>query len=112
MQTAPRRESGARTAATWHPPVEPVLGGAPVNGLQLYFEIHGAPRAEVPPLVLLHGGEDTIETSFVMLPEGAFALFRLLPHAQCAILPGVDHMAICARTDVLLPMIERFLAES
>jgi pimeloyl-ACP methyl ester carboxylesterase len=45
----------------------------------------------------------------VMLPEGAIALFRLLPHAQLAILPGVEHMAITSRTDVLVPMIEAFL---
>jgi pimeloyl-ACP methyl ester carboxylesterase len=33
---------------------------APVNGLRLYYEIHGGGR----PLVLLHGGLSTIETSF------------------------------------------------
>jgi hypothetical protein len=44
-----------------------------------------------------------------MLPEGAIALFRLLPHAQLAILAGVEHMAITSRTDVLVPMIEAFL---
>jgi pimeloyl-ACP methyl ester carboxylesterase len=35
---------------------------APVNGLRIYYEIHG--RAGQPPLMLLHGGGDTIETSF------------------------------------------------
>jgi pimeloyl-ACP methyl ester carboxylesterase len=45
----------------------------------------------------------------VMQPEGAIALFRLLPHAQLAILPGTEHMAIPSRTDVLVPMIEAFL---
>ena len=39
-------------------------GYAPVNGLKLYYEIHGAPRAGQVPLVLLHGGGDTIGTSF------------------------------------------------
>ncbi|HVS51991.1 MAG TPA: alpha/beta hydrolase [Opitutaceae bacterium] len=39
-------------------------GYAPVNGLKIYFEVHGVPRSNVPPLVLLHGGGDTIETSF------------------------------------------------
>src|SRR6476660_7530608 len=33
---------------------------APVNGLKIYYEIHGTGR----PLVLLHGGGSTIETSF------------------------------------------------
>ncbi|MBS1503967.1 MAG: alpha/beta hydrolase [Bacteroidetes bacterium] len=36
-------------------------GYAPVNGLQMYYEIHG--EGEVP-LVLIHGGGSTIESSF------------------------------------------------
>ena len=39
-------------------------GYAPVNGLRIYFEIHGAVTPARPPLVLLHGGGDTIQTSF------------------------------------------------
>src|SRR5438876_2436528 len=39
-------------------------GYAPVNGLKIYYEIHGAANGGNPPLVLLHGGGDTIETSF------------------------------------------------
>jgi pimeloyl-ACP methyl ester carboxylesterase len=39
-------------------------GYAPVNGLQIYYEIHGAAKSDEPPLVLLHGGGDTIGTSF------------------------------------------------
>ena len=39
-------------------------GYAPVNGLQLYYEIHGNPAKNGVPLVLLHGGGSTIETSF------------------------------------------------
>jgi pimeloyl-ACP methyl ester carboxylesterase len=35
-------------------------GYAPVNGLQMYYEVHGTGR----PLVLLHGGLMTIELSF------------------------------------------------
>ena len=39
---------------------------AQVNGLKLYYEIHGAGS----PLVLLHGGGSTIETTFGrILPE-------------------------------------------
>lgn len=42
---------------------------ADVNGLHLYYEVHGKPTAN-PPLVLLHGGGSTIETSFApVLPE-------------------------------------------
>lgn len=37
-------------------------GYAPVNGLQMYYEIHGTAKSGRPPLVLLHGGGDTIKT--------------------------------------------------
>jgi pimeloyl-ACP methyl ester carboxylesterase len=41
-------------------------GHAPVNGINMYYEIHG--KGELP-LVLIHGGGSTIETSFgVLLP--------------------------------------------
>ena len=44
---------------------QPVQTGyAPVNDLRIYFEIHGTPSPARPPLVLLHGGGDTITTSF------------------------------------------------
>lgn len=39
-------------------------GYAPVNGLRIYYEIHGVANPARPPLVLLHGGGDTIKTSF------------------------------------------------
>ena len=40
-------------------------GYAPVNGLKMYYEIHG----EGVPLVLIHGGGSTIQTSFsIILP--------------------------------------------
>ena len=39
-------------------------GYAPVNGLKMYYEIHGSDIAGSAPLVLLHGGGSTIETSF------------------------------------------------
>lgn len=43
---------------------------APVNGLQMYYEIHGTAGLANPPLILLHGGGDTIQTSFSrVLPE-------------------------------------------
>ncbi len=40
-------------------------GYAPVNGLRMYYEVHGKGQ----PLVLIHGGGSTIQTSFgVILP--------------------------------------------
>jgi pimeloyl-ACP methyl ester carboxylesterase len=55
------------------------------------------------PTLVISGDRD------VMRPEGTVELFRLLPNAQLAILPGTEHMDIPSRTDVLVPMIERFL---
>jgi len=51
------------TAASLHTP-SVQRGYAPVNGLKMYYEIHGTVNANNPPLVLLHGGGSTIETSF------------------------------------------------
>jgi pimeloyl-ACP methyl ester carboxylesterase len=39
-------------------------GYAPVNGLRMYYEVHGHSGGGQPPLVLLHGGGSTLETSF------------------------------------------------
>src|SRR4051794_32911142 len=43
-----------------------VSGYAPVNGLELYYEIHGSGQ----PLVLLHGAFSAIGTSFGTLLPG------------------------------------------
>ena len=46
----------------------PRSGYAPVNGLQMYYEIHGSGQ----PLVLLHGAFSAIGSSFEkLLPESA-----------------------------------------
>ena len=43
----------------------PVAGHyAPVNGVQMYYEIHGVSDGKTPPLVLIHGGGSSIDTSF------------------------------------------------
>jgi len=39
---------------------ESITGYSPVNGIKMYYEIHGTGK----PLVLIHGGGSTIETSF------------------------------------------------
>ena len=39
-----------------------VTGRAPVNGIHIYYEVHG--RSDGVPLVLLHGGGSTIESNF------------------------------------------------
>lgn len=54
---------GCATAASLQPPAVQ-SGYAPVNGLKIYYEAHGRANDKIPPLVLLHGGGSTIETSF------------------------------------------------
>src|SRR2546423_14126765 len=52
---------------TQNHPATPVESGyVPVNGLEMYYEIHGNGRPQVPQvtLVLLHGNLSTIGTSF------------------------------------------------
>jgi pimeloyl-ACP methyl ester carboxylesterase len=53
-----RRVAAGETTGTRATAVK--SGYAPVNGLRMYYEVHGTGR----PLVLLHGGGSTIDTSF------------------------------------------------
>ena len=62
-------------------------------------------RAIAAPTLIVCGDSD------VMRPEHAVEEFRLLPHAQLAILPGTDHMKVTSRTSWLVSMIEEFLGE-
>jgi len=60
QSAAARANKGARAEGRY----------APVNGLRIYYEIHGVAHGKNPPLVLLHGGGSTIETSFArVLPS-------------------------------------------
>lgn len=52
--------SGACTAGLAAQPVE--SGHAPVNGIRMYYEVHGPVSGM--PLVLLHGGGSTIDSTF------------------------------------------------
>jgi pimeloyl-ACP methyl ester carboxylesterase len=56
----------------------PQKGYAPVNGIDMYYEIHGAGT----PLVLLHGGITVYETLGVTLPELARSFQVIVPHLQ------------------------------
>lgn len=57
---------------------------------------------EAPVLIML-GDRDIVR------PEHAVEMFRLLPQAQLAVLPGSDHFAIFARPDWVLSMSTAFL---
>ena len=57
-------------------------GYAPVNGLQLYYEIHGKPAKDGVPLVLLHGGGSNIETSFGKLIPMLSKTLRVIAFEQ------------------------------
>ena len=60
-------------------------------------------RGITAPALVIVGDADVIR------PEHAVETFRLLPHAQLAVLPGTDHMKVTARTEWLVPMISEFL---
>ena len=55
------------------------------------------------PTMVLIGDADIVR------PEHAVEMYRLLPNAQLAILPGTDHMTLVERADWLVSMIETFL---
>lgn len=61
--------------------------------------IHGI----TTPTLVVCGDSDVVR------PEHATALFRLIPHAQLAVLPMTDHMNVTSRVSWLAPMIEEFL---
>jgi pimeloyl-ACP methyl ester carboxylesterase len=62
-----------------------------------------AMRGITAPALVVVGDADVIR------PEHAVEMFRALPHAQLAVLPGSDHMQVTARTGWLVPMISGFL---
>ncbi|MGC0420921.1 alpha/beta fold hydrolase [Embleya sp. AB8] len=53
----------------------PTVGYASVNGIEMYYEVHGT---DGPPLVLLHGGALTIESSFGALVPALAATRRVI----------------------------------
>jgi pimeloyl-ACP methyl ester carboxylesterase len=122
--------------ATQAPQSKPLESGhAPVNGIDMYYEVHG--RRDGVPLVLLHGGGSTIEVTFsralpvvgaptlivlgdrdIVRPEHAVELTRLIPGARLLILPGGhgDYLgeAVMTQKDTAYPeltarLIEEFL---
>jgi pimeloyl-ACP methyl ester carboxylesterase len=63
-----------------------------IDNLDFYYEVHGT-RDSAPPLVLLHGGDPTIETSFAhLLPE-------LMKHRQVIAFEQAGHGRTADRPD-------------
>jgi pimeloyl-ACP methyl ester carboxylesterase len=56
----PDRNTGEHMSALPSKPLE--SGHAPINSIEMYYEVHG--RRDGVPLVLLHGGGSTIEVTF------------------------------------------------
>lgn len=77
------------------------------KGVDLMRNFQDIPREHLQalrsPALIVCGDSD------VMRPEHAVEEFRLIPHAQLAVLPGTDHMGLTSRTEWLVPIIERFL---
>jgi len=55
-----------------------------------------------PTMVMIADGD-------IVRPEHAVEMFRLLPHAQLAVLPGTDHMTLVNRAEWQVSMIKAFL---
>jgi len=75
-------------------------GYAPVDGLEMYYEISGTGR----PLVLLHGG-----LSAIGLAGGVAGDIVGLPRSRLAVLLGTTHITIVDRADWLSSMVTEFL---
>jgi pimeloyl-ACP methyl ester carboxylesterase len=60
-------------------------------------------RGIAAPTLVLVGDQDVVR------PEHAVEMLRLLPHAQLAVLPGMDHMAMVQRVEWQVSMAEAFL---
>jgi pimeloyl-ACP methyl ester carboxylesterase len=62
MMIGPSTHQQDISAMTTHAPLPATQGHLPVNGIRMYYEIHGAPGGA--PLVLLHGGGSTIGATY------------------------------------------------
>jgi pimeloyl-ACP methyl ester carboxylesterase len=79
---------------------------AKVKEMEITFE--GLPDRDLKAI--------TAETLIIMgdreglRPEQAVAMYRLIPKAQLAILPGADHFLLFTRPDVVLGLVTTFLS--
>ncbi len=80
---------------------------ASVNGLDMYYEVHGTGR----PLVLLHGAYMTINAMGAVLPSLAETRRVIAVELQghTADIPGTTHVGLVNRSGWLGSMIGEFL---
>jgi pimeloyl-ACP methyl ester carboxylesterase len=57
---------------------------------------------QAPALIMIGDADQVVRLDHVV------QMFRLIPHAQLAVLPGTDHFAPLTRPDWILPMLETF----
>jgi pimeloyl-ACP methyl ester carboxylesterase len=104
LETMPAelREAYLKTAP--HPEQLQSFFDKSVKRMQEFKDIpREAIRSIAAPTLVMIGDSDIVR------PEHAVETFRLLPHAQLAVLPGTDHMTIIKRTDWEVSMVEAFL---
>jgi pimeloyl-ACP methyl ester carboxylesterase len=78
---------------------------AKLKKMELEFEgiPEGKLKALAAPTLIVMGDREGLR------PEHAVAMYRLIPKAQLAILPGADHFLLFTRADELLALMTRFL---
>jgi pimeloyl-ACP methyl ester carboxylesterase len=73
---------------------------------KMELEFEGIPERELKalaaPTLIVMGDREGLR------PEHAVAMYRLIPGAQLAILPGADHFLLFTRGDELLALMTRF----
>ena len=70
---------------------KPTTGYAPVNGLQMYYEIHGSGEPVLLDYLKMHGD------------------MRARSESRLAILPNTTHVTLMNRWQTIVPIINDFL---
>ena len=104
LENMPKELQDAYRQVAPHPENLPMFHDKAAQRMRDFKDIPAdAIRGIAAPALVIVGDADVIR------PEHAVEMFRALPHAQLAMLPGTDHMTVTARTDWLVPMINGFL---
>ncbi len=85
----------------------PQPGYAPVNGLNMYYEIHGAGQ----PLVLLHGAFSAIGTSFGEMLPGLAQTRQVIALEQARAAAGDKDVCVAGGADVAQQVLKARLID-